>query len=320
MTDTAYSLTGKRVWVAGHTGMVGSALVRRLQREDCEILTVSHAELDLRRQAETEAWMRSHKPQAVFIAAAKVGGIQANAAYPAEFLYDNLAITTNIIHGAHLVAAEKLAFLGSACIYPRLAAQPMREDALLTGALEPTNEAYAIAKIAGIGMCQAYRRQYGCRFIAPIPTNLFGPGDNFDPAASHVVPAMIRKIEEAKRTNGTVSIWGTGTPSREFLFVDDAADAIVYLMRHYDGEEPINIGLGQDVTIRELAETVAQAVGFAGTFEYDTSKPDGMPRKRLDSDRIIALGWRGETSLVDGLRRTIAWYDAHREQPGLRAG
>lgn len=294
--------------------MVGSALLRCLRQEGCELLTVSHADLDLRRQAETEDWMRRMRPQAVIIAAARVGGIQANAAYPADFLYDNLAITTNIVHGAYLTGVEKLAFLGSACIYPRLAAQPMREDALLTGPLEPTNEAYAIAKIAGIGLCQSYRRQHGCHFIAPIPTNLFGPGDNFDPAASHVVPAMIRKVEEAKRTGGAVSIWGTGAPSREFLFVDDAADAIVFLMQHYDDEAPINIGCGEDITIRQLAERVAQAVGFTGPFEYDTSKPDGMPRKRLDSERILALGWRGKTTLLDGLRQTIAWYHANRDR------
>jgi GDP-L-fucose synthase len=307
-----YSLHGKRVWVAGHTGMVGSALTRRLQREGCKLLTVSHAELDLRRQAETEAWMRRTQPQVVFIAAARVGGIQANIAYPADFLYDNLAIATNIIHGAHLVGVEKLAFLGSSCMYPRLAAQPLHEDSLLTGPLEPTNEAYAIAKLAGIKLCQSYRRQHGSHFIAPIPTNLFGPGDNFDPAASHVVPAMIRKVQQAKRDGGNVSIWGTGKPSREFLFVDDAADAVVFLMRHFDGPEPINIGSGEDITISRLAETIAEVLGFSGTFEYDTSKPDGMPRKRLDSDRILALGWRATTPLVEGLRQTIAWYSAHR--------
>ena len=310
LSSAAYTLRGKRVWVAGHSGMVGSALLRRLRREDCELLTVSHAELDLRCQADTEAWMRRTRPQAVFIAAARVGGIQANAAYPADFIYDNLSITTNIIHGAHLVGVEKLAFLGSSCIYPRLAAQPIREDALLAGPLEPTNEAYAIAKIAGIGLCQAYRRQHGRNYIAPIPTNLFGPGDNFDPAASHVVPAMIRKVTEAKLTGRAVSIWGSGTPTREFLYVDDAADGIVFLMRHYDGEEPINIGCGEDVSIRQLAEQVAAVLGFTGTFEYDTSKPDGMPRKRLDADRILALGWRGTTSLAEGLRQTVASYHA----------
>jgi GDP-L-fucose synthase len=318
LPELSYSLRGKRVWVAGHSGMVGSALLARLRREDCEVLTVSHAALDLRRQAATEAWMQQTRPQAVFIAAARVGGIQANADFPADFLYDNLAITTNIIHAAHLVGVEKLAFLGSSCIYPRLAAQPMAEAALLTGKLEPTNEAYAIAKIAGIKLCQSYRRQHGSHFIAAIPTNLFGPGDNFDPAASHVVPAMIRKVEEAQRSGGAVSIWGTGTPSREFLFVDDAADAIVFLMQNYDAEDPINIGCGEDVTIRQLAEQVAAATGFTGAFDYDRSKPDGMPRKRLDSDRILALGWRSTTPLVEGLRRTIAWYRANRESGTLR--
>jgi GDP-L-fucose synthase len=304
-------LRGKRIWVGGHSGMVGSALLRRLQREDCELLTVTHRELDLRRQADTEAWMRRVRPNAVFIAAGRVGGIQANTMYPADFLYDNLAITTNIIHGAHVLGVEKLAFLGSSCIYPRLAAQPLREDSLLTGRMEPTNEAYAIAKIAGIALCQSYRRQHGSRFIAVIPTNLFGPGDSFDPAASHVVAAMIRKVEEAKRAGGTVSIWGTGTPSREFLFVDDAADAIVFLMCHYDDDAPINIGSGEDLTIRQLAERIAEAVGFTGAFEYDTSKPDGMPRKRLDHARLQALGWRSTTPLVEGLRQTIDWYRAH---------
>jgi GDP-L-fucose synthase len=311
LLPSTYSLRGKRVWVAGDSGMVGSALLRRLRQEDCELLTVSHAELDLRRQAETEAWMRRSQPQAVFIAAARVGGIQANAASPADFLYDNLAITANIIHGAHLVGVEKLAFLGSSCIYPRLAAQPMREDLLLTGPLEPTNQAYAIAKLAGIELCRSYRLQHGSSFIAPIPTNLFGPGDNFDPAAGHVVPALIRKVEEAKRTGASVSIWGTGTPSREFLFVDDAADAIVFLMRCYDGDEPINIGSGEYVTIRQLAELIAEVVGFTGVFEFDTSKPDGMPHKRLDSGRILELGWHSTTALVEGLRRTIAWYHAN---------
>jgi len=310
-SEPSYRLRGKRVWVAGHTGMVGGALLRRLQREDCELLTVPRADLDLRRQADTETWMRRMRPQAVFIAAARVGGIHANAAYPADFIYDNLAITTNIIHGAYLCGVEKLAFLGSSCIYPRLAEQPIREDSLLTGPLEPTNAAYAVAKIAGITLCQSYRRQHGCRFIAPIPTNLFGPGDNFDPAASHVVPAMIRKVEEAMRTGGTVSVWGTGTPVREFLFVDDAADGIVFLMRHHDGEDPVNIGCGEDMTIRQLAEQVGAAMGFAGPFEFDTSKPDGMPRKRLDSNRIQAMGWRGLTPLTDGLRQTIEWYRAH---------
>ena len=311
MSGLPYDLRGKRIWVAGHSGMVGAALMRRLRHEGCDLLTVPHAELDLRRQAETEAWMRRAQPQAVFIAAARVGGIQANAAYPADFLYDNLAITTNIIHGAHLIGVEKLAFLGSSCMYPRLAAQPMREDSLLTGPLEPTNEAYAIAKIAGIKLCQSYRRQHGSHFVALIPTNLFGPGDNFDPAASHVVPAMIRKVEEAKRCGGPVSIWGTGKPSREFLFVDDAADAIVFLMRHFDGEEPINIGCGEDIAIRQLAEQIAAAMGYDGAFQYDTSKPDGMPRKRLDSNRILAMGWRPTTPLLEGLRKTIAWYQAN---------
>lgn len=314
MAELPYSLRGKRIWVAGHSGMVGSALLRRLRRESCELLTVSHAELDLRRQAETEAWMQRARPQMVFIAAGTVGGIDANAAYPADFIYDNLAITTNIVHGAHLAGVEKLAFLGSACMYPRLAEQPMREESILTAPLEPTSEPYAIAKIAGVKLCQSYRRQYGSRFISLIPSNLFGPGDNFDPAAGHVVPATIRKVEEAKRTGGTVSIWGTGKPTREFLFVDDAADAIVFLAQHFDDAESINIGSGKETSIQELVEQVAAVVGYAGTFSYDTSKPDGMPRKRLDGDRILAMGWRAATSLREGLRQTVDWYQANRHQ------
>lgn len=298
-----YDLTGKRVWVAGHRGMVGSAIVRRLTREACEVLTVDRATVDLRRQAETEAWLAANRPQAIFLAAATVGGILANDTRPAEFLYDNLAIEANIIEGAHRCGVEKLLFLGSSCIYPRLAPQPMPEEALLTGPLEPTNQWYAIAKIAGIKLCQAYRRQYGCDFISVMPTNLYGPGDNFDLASSHVVPALIAKFHHAKVTSAeSVEIWGTGTPRREFLYVDDLADAVVHLMRVYSGEEHINIGTGTDVTIAELAAMVAKVVGFTGRLVFDTSKPDGTPRKLSDVSRLQALGWTARTALEDGLQ------------------
>lgn len=305
-----YSLEGKRVWVAGHRGMVGSALVRRLEQENCEILTVTRSELDLRRQKDVEDWVAANKPQAVFIAAATVGGIQANSSRPAEFLYNNLAITTNIIDASHQYGVEKLMFLGSACIYPRLAEQPMAESCLWTGPLEPTNEGYAVAKLAGITQCKTYRRQYGRDFVSVIPTNLYGPGDNLDPAASHVVPAMIRKVVLAKKSGSPVEIWGTGSPRREFLYVDDAADAMVFLMKAYSGEDVINIGAGEDVSIKDLAATVADVVGFDGPFEFDTSKPDGMPKKQLESSRLLDLGWRPQVSLRDGLERTYQWCDA----------
>lgn len=304
-----YDLTGKRVWVAGHRGMVGSAIVRRLSRESCEVLTVERAAVDLRRQAETEAWLAANRPQAIFLAAATVGGILANDTRPAEFLYNNLAIEANIIEGAHRCGVEKLLFLGSSCIYPRLAPQPMPEDALLTGPLEPTNQWYAIAKIAGIKLCQAYRRQYGCDFISVMPTNLYGPGDNFDLASSHVVPALIAKFHQAKVTGAeTVEIWGTGTPRREFLYVDDLADAVVHVMRAYSGEDHINIGTGTDVTIAELAEMVAKVVGFQGRLVFDATKPDGTPRKLLDVGRLAVLGWTGRTALEDGLQLSYRWF------------
>lgn len=304
-----YDLTGKRVWVAGHRGMVGSAIVRRLTREGCEVLTVEHAAVDLRRQAETEAWLVATRPQAIFLAAATVGGILANDSRPAEFLYDNLAIEANIIEGAHRCGVEKLLFLGSSCIYPRLAPQPMPEDALLTGPLEPTNQWYAIAKIAGIKLCQAYRRQYGCDFISVMPTNLYGPGDNFDLASSHVVPALIAKFHQAKVTGAeSVEIWGTGTPRREFLYVDDLADAVVHVMRVYSGEDHINIGTGTDVTIAELAAMVAKVVGFSGRLVFDATKPDGTPRKLLDVGRLSSLGWASECGLTQGLQATYRWF------------
>ena len=305
----SYDLRGKKVWVAGHGGMVGSALVRRLADEQCRILTVPRAELDLRRQADVEAWMGRNRPDAVIIAAATVGGIAANSSRPAEFLYNNLSIATNIIQAAADGQVEKLLFLGTACMYPRLADQPIREDSLLTGPFEPTNEGYAIAKVAGLKMCQSYRRQYGKDFIAACPTNLYGIGDNFDPKASHVVPAMIAKIQTAIATGGPVEIWGTGTPRREFLYVDDAADALVFLLKEYSSEELINIGAGEDVSIMELAQAVAKIMGYKGGFDCDVSKPDGMPRKQLSAENILAMGWRPQVSLLDGLEKTISWYE-----------
>ncbi len=304
-----YDLRNKRVWVAGHRGMVGSAIVRRLKGEQCEIITVRRDAVDLTRQDDVNAWLNEQKPDAIFVAAATVGGIQANNTRPAEFLYDNLVIETNIIHAAKFAGVEKLLFLGSACIYPRLAAQPMAEDALLTGPLEPTNEWYAIAKIAGIKLCDAYRQQYGCDFISAMPNNLYGPGDNFDLESGHVVPAPIRKIHEAKIDNSPiVSIWGTGKPLREFMFVDDCADAIVFLMKRYSAEGHVNMGSGQEVSVGELARQIAEVIGFKGDFDFDTSRPDGMPRKLLDVSLITKLGWRAKTSLKDGLQKSYRWF------------
>ncbi|WP_448192936.1 GDP-L-fucose synthase [Azospirillum sp. sgz301742] len=313
--DGFFPLAGRRVWVAGHRGMVGSAIVRRLARAECEVVTVARAEVDLCRQAEVEAWMGGQKLDAVFLAAATVGGILANSTRPAEFIYDNLAIETNVIHGAWKTEVKKLLFLGSSCIYPRLAAQPITEDALLTGPLEPTNEWYAIAKIAGIKMCQAFRAQYGCDFISAMPTNLYGPGDNFDLRNSHVLPAMIRKFHQAKvGGRPDVEIWGTGTPRREFLHVDDLAEASVFLMECYSGDVPHNVGTGTDVTIRELAETVASVVGFQGALTFDTSKPDGSPRKLLDTSRITKLGWTPRIDLREGIQDAYHWFLDHAAQ------
>lgn len=307
--EPAFDLAGRRVWVAGHRGMVGSAIVRRLEAENCTVLTVGRGEADLRDQAAAASWIEANRPEVVFVAAATVGGILANDSRPAEFLYDNLMIEANVIHACWRTQVEKLLFLGSSCIYPRLAPQPMAEDALLTGPLEPTNQWYAIAKIAGIKLCQAYRRQYGADFISAMPTNLYGPGDNFDLESSHVVPALIRKCHEARLAGAdSLEIWGTGAPRREFLYVDDLADALVHLMKSYSDEPHINVGVGNDVTICELAEMVARVVGFAGDFVYDTAKPDGTPRKLLDIRRLTALGWRAKTTLEDGLVRTYAWY------------
>jgi GDP-L-fucose synthase len=309
---TEYALAGKRVWVAGHRGMAGSAIVRRLASEGCEILTASRAELDLARQAEVEQWMAAKRPQAVFLAAAKVGGILANNTCPADFLYENLAIETNIIHAAWKTGVEKLLFLGSSCIYPRLAPQPMTEDALLTGPLEPTNEWYAVAKIAGIKLCQAYRRQHGCDFISAMPTNLFGQGDNYDLATGHVAAAMQVKVHNAKIAGAkTLEIWGTGTPRREFLYVDDLADALVFMMKRYSDEQHLNVGTGADISIRELAELVAKVAGWQGAFVFDRSKPDGMPRKVMDVSRLAALGWKAKTPVEEGFRTAYDWYVAN---------
>lgn len=309
MNEAPYDLKGKRVWVAGHRGLVGSALVRRLAAEDCEIVTADRARVDLRRQAEVEAWMADVRPQAIFLAAAKVGGILANDSFPAEFLYENLMIEANVIEAARREGVEKLLFLGSSCIYPKLAPQPIAESALLTGPLEPTNEWYAIAKIAGLKLAEACRVQYGADFISAMPTNLYGPGDNFDLAGSHVLPALIRKAHEARLAAApTMTIWGTGSPRREFLYVDDCADALVFLMRRYSARETINVGSGEDLPIRELAEKVRQVVGFPGEIVCDTSKPDGTPRKLMSGERLRALGWVPKVSLEEGLERTYRWY------------
>ncbi len=295
-----------KIWVAGHRGLVGSGIVRALWARGYErIVTRTSAELDLREQAAVRAFYAAERPEYVFVAAAKVGGILANDTYPAEFLYDNLMIEANVIHGAHTAGVKKLLFLGSTCIYPKLAPQPLREEYLLTGPLEPTNEWYAVAKIAGIKLCQAYRRQYGAHFIAAMPTNLYGPGDNFDPAGSHVLPALIRKFHEAKVAGAPeVVVWGSGAPRREFCHVDDCAEACLRLMEVYDEAEIVNIGVGEDLTIAELAALVARVVGYGGAIVYDLSRPDGTPRKLVDVSRIHALGWRARIPLEQGIRET----------------
>lgn len=303
MAIVPFELKGKKVFVAGHRGMVGSALVRRLGREGVEILTVQRSEVDLLDQAATNRWFKENRPQVVFHAAAKVGGIVANNTLRAEFIYENLLIATNVIHAAYVNGVEKLLFLGSSCIYPKLAPQPLREDSLLTGTLEPTNEPYAIAKIAGVKMAEAYRAQYGSDFISIMPTNLYGPGDNYHPEYSHVVAALIRRFHEAKETGAPeVVVWGTGTPRREFLYVDDMADASIHLMKNYSGSDLINVGSGDDITIAEFARVVAKTVGYTGQLVFDPSKPDGTPRKLLDVSRLATFGWRASTSLEDGMK------------------
>jgi GDP-L-fucose synthase len=299
-----------RIYVAGHRGLVGSAILRKLRAEGYSNLLVrTHKELDLMRQAEVEAFFKTEKPEYVFLAAAKVGGILANNTYPAEFIYQNLLIQSHVIHNAYRAGVKKLLFLGSSCIYPRDCPQPMKEEYLLSGKLEPTNEPYAIAKIAGIKMCQSYNRQYGTKFVSVMPTNVYGPGDNFDLETSHALPALIRKFHEAKESDKkSVTVWGTGTPRREFLHVDDLADACLFLMKHYDENEMINIGVGNDITLRELAELIKDIVGFRGDIRYDRSKPDGTPRKLLDVGKLEAFGWQPKISLREGIEMTYRWY------------
>lgn len=309
MASVPFELKGRSVYVAGHRGMVGSALVRRLAREDVRLVTIERREVDLCNQAAVFNWFAKVRPQVIFLAAAKVGGIVANNTLRAEFIYNNIAIAANVIHAAHLNGVEKLMFLGSSCIYPKLASQPLREDSMLTGPLEPTNEPYAIAKIAGIKMAEAYRSQYGSDFISVMPTNLYGPGDNYHSEYSHVVAALIRRFHEAKVAGARdVVVWGTGTPRREFLYVDDMADACVHLMKSYSGAELVNIGTGEDITIAEFARVVASVVGYRGEISFDTSRPDGTPRKLLDVGRLAKLGWRATTSLEDGIRRAYEAY------------
>ena len=305
--------TSPRVFVAGHRGLVGSALTRRLQRNHAvTVLTATRDQLDLRDQAAVNYWFKANRPEYVYLVAGTVGGILANSTRPAEFIYDNMLIHATVVHAAHLYGVKKLLYLGSSCIYPRECAQPMREEHLLSGMLEPTNEAYAIAKIAGIKLCQAYRKQYGDDFISAMPTNLYGPNDNFDLASSHVLPAMMRKFHDAKAAGvRDVTIWGTGTPRREFLHVDDLADACVFLMDRYDAAEHINVGTGEDLSIQELAEAVRDIVYPQAQLVFDTSKPDGTPRKLLDVSRLHALGWRHRISLREGIRSTYDWFRAH---------
>lgn len=300
---------GSRIFVAGHRGLVGSAVARRLADDGHEVLARGRDLLDLRDAARTETYLRDIRPDAVVLAAAKVGGIMANSTYPVQFLEDNLRIQLSVIAGAHAAGTERLLFLGSSCIYPRLAPQPIREESLLTGELEPTNEAYALAKIAGIVQTQSYRRQYGASYISAMPTNLYGPGDNFDLETSHVLPALIRRFHEAQRDGAEeVTLWGSGSPRREFLHVDDLAAACVRLLEAYDGDAPVNIGCGEDLTIRELAETIAEVTGYQGRIGWDTSKPDGTPRKLLDVSRLTSLGFKPQIPLRDGIARTYAWW------------
>ena len=308
---SSFDLSRKRVWVAGHRGMAGAAIARRLEREPCEIVTAARSELDLLRQADVHAWVADQKIDAVFLAAATVGGIMANTTRPAEFLYENLTIETNVIHAAKSAGVKKLLFLGSSCIYPRMAEQPMKEETLLTGALEPTNEWYAIAKIAGIKLCAAYRRQYGCDFVSVMPTNLYGPGDRYDAENGHVVAALIMKIHAARMSNSpTVELWGSGTPKREFLFTEDLADACVFVMKNYSEELFLNVGTGRDMTILELAESIARVAGWKGTLTFDRSKPDGMPRKVMNVSRLRDLGWSAQTPFDEGIRQAYDWYVA----------
>jgi GDP-L-fucose synthase len=307
--SSSYTLRNKRVWVAGDRGLVGSALIRRLQREGCELLTAPRESVDLRRPDQVERWMAGAKPQAVFLAAARVGGIYANDTRPAEFIYDNLMIQSNVVEASRRAGVEKLMLLGSSCIYPRLAPQPIPEAALLTGPLEPTNQWYAVAKIAGIKLGQAYRRQYGCDFVSVMPTNLYGPGDNFDLMQSHVVPALMVKAHAAMRARApAIEVWGTGAVRREFLYVDDAADGMVFLMQNYSDEAIVNLGPGSDVPIVDLVDLICKVVGYKGGVQFDASRPDGVPRKMVDTAFAASLGWRARTPLREGLTATYRWY------------
>ena len=317
MSEAIFSLEGKRVWVAGHRGMVGSALVRRLEHENCEIMTSDRSRVDLRNQRQVETWMKDAQPQVVFLAAARVGGILANDTYPADFLCDNLMIEANVINAAFKARVEKLIFLGSSCVYPKFAPQPITEDALLSGPLEPTNEWYAVAKIAGIKLCQAYRKQHGADFISAMPTNLYGPGDNFDLNSSHVIPALIRKAHEAKLSGAReFDIWGTGSPRREFMHVDDCADAIVHLAKVYSGETHVNVGSGKDITILELAHLVADTVGFGGDIVRDLTRPDGTPRKLMSSDKLYKMGWLPAITLSNGIKLVYRWFIDNQREHG----
>jgi len=308
-----FDLTGKRVWVAGHRGLVGSATVRRLQRRgEVEILTVEHNTLDLTRQAEVEDWMAENRPDAVIVAAARVGGIKANNDFPADFIAENLSIALNIVQSAHQVGTAKLLYLGSSCVYPREASQPMSEKALLTGSLEPTNQWYAIAKIAGIKLCQAYRRQHRCDFISAMPTNLYGPGDNYDLEAGHVLPALLRKVHDAKSGGrARVDVWGSGRPTREFMHVDDLADALLFLLERYSGEEHVNVGTGVEISIGDLVRLIAEVVGWRGDFVFDASMPDGAPRKLMDGGHLSSMGWRSTISLEIGVHDAYRAYLDH---------
>ncbi len=307
MTAKIFDLADKRIYVAGHRGMVGSAIVRRLMAGGCEVITAGHEQTDLQRQEQTERFLTATKPDVVVVAAAKVGGIHANQAYPAEFIANNLAIALNVIHGSYMAGVKKLLFLGSSCVYPKFARQPIGEEELLTAPLEPTNEWYAIAKIVGIKLCQAFRRQYSADFISLMPTNLYGPGDNYHPDHGHVLPALIRRVHEAKHEAApTVTVWGTGTPRREFLFVDDLADACVFVLEHYTGESHLNVGSGEEVTIADAAKLIAEMIDYRGKLVFDTSRPDGTPRKLLDSSKLIEMGWRARTSLREGLMLTYS--------------
>lgn len=304
-----FDLSGKRVWVAGHRGMVGSAICRRLSTENCNILTVNRAEVDLTDKQSVRNWMDANRPDVVFLAAAKVGGILANSTFPVDFLYDNVMIAANVIEASHRVGVEKLLFLGSSCIYPKFAEQPIEEESLLTGPLEATNECYAIAKITGIKLCQAYRAQYGDDFISAMPTNLYGPGDNFDLNSSHVLPALIRKAHQAKLDNSkNLTIWGSGTPRREFLHVDDCADACIYIMKNYSDMDPINVGSGEDIEIRHLAKLVCEVIGYDTKLVYDRDRPDGTPRKLMSNKKLHDMGWAPNITLPDGIRTTYNWF------------